>query len=51
MKRDNIAVNDRQLACARIASEEGQDYMKVSMDSIQYNISTISGILSLKTVV
>jgi hypothetical protein len=29
MKRDNIVVNDRQLACARINSEEGQNYLKV----------------------
>ena len=29
MKRDNIKVNDRQLACARINSEEGQNYLKV----------------------
>nr|CAI5828698.1 unnamed protein product [Callosobruchus analis] len=28
MKRDNIETNDRQLACARINSEEGQDYLK-----------------------
>ncbi|CAL4067292.1 unnamed protein product, partial [Meganyctiphanes norvegica] len=28
MKRDNIEVNDRQLACAHIKSEEGQDYLK-----------------------
>eukprot|EP00095_Tigriopus_kingsejongensis_P004346 maker-scaffold540_size141973-snap-gene-0.19 protein:Tk04346 transcript:maker-scaffold540_size141973-snap-gene-0.19-mRNA-1 annotation:"unknown" len=28
MKRDNIVVNDRQLACARINSEEGQHYLK-----------------------
>lgn len=28
MKRDNIVVNDRQLACARINSEEGQNYLK-----------------------
>ncbi|VBB28676.1 unnamed protein product [Acanthocheilonema viteae] len=28
MKRDNIIVNDRQLACARINSVEGQDYLK-----------------------
>ncbi|KPP57303.1 hypothetical protein Z043_124993, partial [Scleropages formosus] len=28
MKRDNITVNDRQLACARITSPEGQDYLK-----------------------
>lgn len=27
MARDNIVTNDRQLACARIASPEGQDYM------------------------
>ncbi|XP_013391661.1 tRNA-splicing ligase RtcB homolog [Lingula anatina] len=28
MKRDQIEVNDRQLACAHIASQEGQDYLK-----------------------
>ncbi|KAG2469079.1 RTCB ligase, partial [Polypterus senegalus] len=28
MKRDKIIVNDRQLACAKITSEEGQDYLK-----------------------
>ncbi|MEE6477845.1 hypothetical protein FKM82_011653 [Ascaphus truei] len=28
MKRDKIIVNDRQLACARIMSNEGQDYLK-----------------------
>lgn len=28
MKRDQIEVNDRQLACARIHSDEGQDYLK-----------------------
>jgi tRNA-splicing ligase RtcB len=28
MKRDKIDVNDRQLACARINSTEGQDYLK-----------------------
>lgn len=27
MARDNIKVNDRQLACARIDSEEGKDYL------------------------
>jgi len=27
MARDNIQVNDRQLACARISSPEGQDYL------------------------
>jgi tRNA-splicing ligase RtcB len=27
MSRDGIEVNDRQLACARIASQEGQDYL------------------------
>jgi len=30
MKRDKIEVNDRQLACARIQSKEGQDYLKVN---------------------
>lgn len=28
MKRDKIEVNDRQLACAHISSQEGQDYLK-----------------------
>lgn len=28
MKRDKIRVNDRQLACARIQSTEGQNYLK-----------------------
>lgn len=28
MKRDQIEVNDRQLACARIHSNEGQNYLK-----------------------
>jgi tRNA-splicing ligase RtcB (3'-phosphate/5'-hydroxy nucleic acid ligase) len=28
MKRDQIQTNDRQLACALIKSEEGQDYLK-----------------------
>ncbi|KAM7314911.1 RNA-splicing ligase RtcB homolog [Ixodes scapularis] len=28
MKRDQIEVNDRQLACAMIRSPEGQDYLK-----------------------
>ncbi|XP_053201875.1 RNA-splicing ligase RtcB homolog [Panonychus citri] len=28
MKRDTIEVNDRQLACAYIKSQEGQDYLK-----------------------
>lgn len=28
MKRDEIEVNDRQLACARINSKEGQNYLK-----------------------
>jgi RNA-splicing ligase RtcB len=27
MARDNINPNDRQLACARIGSPEGQDYL------------------------
>ena len=27
MERDGIAVNDRQLACARIGSKEGQHYL------------------------
>jgi tRNA-splicing ligase RtcB len=27
MSRDNIQTNDRQLACARISSQEGQDYL------------------------
>lgn len=32
MARDNIVVNDRQLACARINSQEGQDYLVCPRD-------------------
>jgi tRNA-splicing ligase RtcB len=28
MARDGIKLNDKQLACARIQSQEGQDYLK-----------------------
>jgi len=28
MKRDGIVLNDKQLACARITSDEGQNYLK-----------------------
>ncbi|XP_063675465.1 RNA-splicing ligase RtcB homolog isoform X2 [Bolinopsis microptera] len=36
MKRDNIVVNDRQLACARINSEEGQNYLKAMAAAANY---------------
>lgn len=36
MKRDNIRVNDRQLACARINSKEGQDYLKAMSAAANY---------------
>lgn len=36
MKRDAIAVNDRQLACARISSVEGQDYLKAMSAAANY---------------
>ena len=36
MKRDKIEVNDRQLACARINSEEGQDYLKSMAAAANY---------------
>ena len=36
MKRDGIVVNDRQLACARINSEEGQDYLKSMAAAANY---------------
>jgi len=36
MKRDKIDVNDRQLACARINSEEGQDYLKSMAAAANY---------------
>lgn len=36
MKRDNIPVNDRQLACARIHSQEGQDYLKAMASAANY---------------
>lgn len=36
MGRDKIEVNDRQLACARINSEEGQDYLKAMAAAANY---------------
>lgn len=36
MKRDNINTNDRQLACARISSAEGQDYLKGMASAANY---------------
>nr|CDS35044.2 tRNA splicing ligase RtcB [Hymenolepis microstoma] len=36
MKRDNIVVNDRQLACARIDSPEGQDYLAAMAAAANY---------------
>jgi len=36
MKRDKIEVNDRQLACARINSQEGQDYLKSMAGAANY---------------
>ena len=36
MKRDRIEVNDRQLACARIKSNEGQDYLKSMAAAANY---------------
>lgn len=36
MKRDQIDTNDRQLACARINSSEGQDYLKGMASAANY---------------
>ena len=36
MKRDKIEVNDRQLACAHINSQEGQDYLKSMAAAANY---------------
>jgi|EP00927_Polykrikos_kofoidii_P078373 tRNA-splicing ligase RtcB len=36
MTRDGIHTNDRQLACARINSNEGQDYLKSMMAAANY---------------
>ena len=36
MARDGIAVNDRQLACARINSKEGQDYLAAMACAANY---------------
>lgn len=36
MARDNIIVNDRQLACARIDSEEGQNYLAAMACAANY---------------
>lgn len=36
MKRDNLETNDRQLACARISSQEGQDYLAAMAAAANY---------------
>ena len=36
MARDGIVTNDRQLACARISSPEGQDYLKAMSAAANY---------------
>jgi tRNA-splicing ligase RtcB len=36
MSRDGIATNDRQLACARISSKEGQDYLAAMAAAANY---------------
>lgn len=36
MKRDRIEVNDRQLACARISSTEGQNYLGAMAAAANY---------------
>jgi tRNA-splicing ligase RtcB len=36
MARDGIYVNDKQLACARIHSKEGQDYLAAMACSANY---------------
>jgi len=36
MERDGIKVNDRQLACARISSKEGQDYLAAMACAANY---------------
>jgi len=36
MARDNIRTNDRQLACARISSQEGQDYIGAMQAAANY---------------
>lgn len=36
MNRDQIQTNDRQLACALIQSEEGQDYLKAMYAAANY---------------
>lgn len=40
MSRDKIITNDRQLACARIHSQEGQNYFK-AMSAIQNSFLSI----------
>lgn len=36
MKRDKIEINDRQLACARIKSQEGQEYFKAMASAANF---------------
>ena len=42
MARDGIYVNDKQLACARIQSKEGQDYLAAMAAAANYAVSTSS---------
>jgi len=44
MSRDNIQTNDRQLACARINSVEGKQYLQVTV-SVHYLIVTVHYLL------
>jgi hypothetical protein len=39
MATQNIQVNDRQLACARINSQEGQDYLAAMVRSAYARVS------------
>ena len=41
MSRDKIVTNDRQLACAKIASLEGQNYLLLLIDPTVHNIFRI----------
>ena len=45
MKRDGIKLNDKQLACARINSPEGENYLAGLKQSI-LKLSKMSNVLS-----
>lgn len=48
-KRDNININDRQMACTKIYFQEGQDYLKGMVAAANYAWVNRSSMTFLKT--